>query len=110
MSLKYLINSVAGFAALLIATFCTATEGNATLVFVANLNGPSESPPNASLGTGVAEVDFDTVADTMRVSVAFQGLLGTTTASHIHCCTTVPLTGTAGVATQVPTFPSFPLG
>jgi len=46
----------------------------------------------------------------MRVVVSFSGLTGTTTASHIHAATTVPGTGTAGVATQTPTFAGFPLG
>ena len=46
----------------------------------------------------------------MRVEVTFSGLLGTTTASHIHCCTAVPGVGTAIVATTVPTFTGFPLG
>jgi hypothetical protein len=78
--------------------------------FTAVLNGPTESPPNASPGTGFAEVDFDPIAQTMRVQVSFAGLLGTTTASHIHCCTAVPFTGTTGVATTVPTFFGFPLG
>src|SRR5205807_1941406 len=80
------------------------------IVYTANLNGPSESPPNASPGTGFAEVDIDTVAKTMRVQVTFSGLLGTTTASHIHSATATPGTGTAMVATQVPTFIGFPLG
>src|SRR5260370_18968189 len=30
--------------------------------------------------------------------------------AHIHCCTTLPFTGNAGVATTTPTFPAFPLG
>jgi hypothetical protein len=46
----------------------------------------------------------------MRVLVDFQGLLSTTTASHVHCCTPTPLSGAAGVATQTPTFVGFPLG
>jgi hypothetical protein len=46
----------------------------------------------------------------MHVQVTFSGLLGTTTASHIHCCTTIAGTGIAGVATVVPTFTGFPLG
>jgi hypothetical protein len=46
----------------------------------------------------------------MHVHVDFSGLLGTTTASHIHCCTAVPDAGTAGVATTTPTFAGFPLG
>jgi hypothetical protein len=80
------------------------------IVYTANLTGPGESPPNASPGTGSAEVDFDIAAHTMHVLVSFSGLLGTTTASHIHSATAVPGTGTAGVATQVPTFVLFPLG
>jgi hypothetical protein len=74
------------------------------------LNGPSESPPQPSPGTGLAEVDVDTVANTLHVQVTFSGLLGTTSASHIHSPTAAPFTGTAGVATTSPTFPNFPLG
>jgi hypothetical protein len=80
------------------------------LEFTAVLTGPAESPPNASPGTGSADVIIDPLAHTMDVDVVFSGLLGTTTASHIHCCTAVPGTGTAGVATMVPTFVGFPLG
>jgi len=82
----------------------------ATITYQTNLTGPGESPPNASAGTGFATVVIDTVANTMFVSVSFSGLSGTTTASHIHCCTAVPFTGTAGVATQTPTFLNMPLG
>ena len=53
---------------------------------------------------------IDIVAHTMTVDVTFTGFTGTTTASHIHCCTAVPDTGTAGVATTTPTFTGFPLG
>src|SRR5262249_53933685 len=49
-------------------------------------------------------------ANTLAVDASFSGLLGTTTASHIHCCTTDPFTGAAGVATMVPTFTNLPLG
>jgi len=80
------------------------------IVYTATLDGASEFPPNASPGTGFARVEFDTAARTMKVQVTFQDLIGTTTASHIHAATTVPGTGTAGVATTVPTFPGFPLG
>lgn len=84
---------------------------NATLVsYAANLNGPSESPPNASPGSGLAQVDIDTAAHTLHVNVTFSGLLGTVTASHIHAATTVAGTGTAGVATMTPTFVGFPSG
>jgi len=74
------------------------------------LNGPSESPPNASPGTGVATVVIDAAAHTMSINLSFSGLLGTTTACHIHAPTAVALTGTAGVATTTPTFAGFPSG
>ena len=97
-----------------IATLTLAGLGSAAKadvwVFNANLDGPSESPSNASPGTGFATVTWDTVTHTMRVEASFTGLLGTTTASHIHAATTIPNTGTAGVATTTPTFAGFPLG
>ena len=74
------------------------------------LSGPAESPPNGSPGTGGAEVTIDNVANTMRVQCTFSGLLGTTTASHIHTPTAVALSGTAAVATMTPAFTGFPLG
>jgi len=74
------------------------------------LNGANESPPNASLGTGVAEITIDDVANTMRVQATFSGLTGTTTACHIHGPTAVAGTGTASVATQTPLFTGFPTG
>lgn len=93
-------------AVLFFAVACTADVLN----YQAILSGSIESPPNASAGTGVASINYDTVAHTLALSIVFSGLTGTTTASHIHCCTTVPFTGTAGVATTLPTFAGFPLG
>jgi len=81
-----------------------------TITYQTNLTGSAESPPNASAGTGFASVVIDTVTNTMFVSVSFSGLSGNTTASHIHCCTASPGVGTAGVATQTPTFLNLPLG
>jgi len=80
------------------------------ILYTASLSGPNESPTNASPGTGFAVVGYDPLLHLLSVDVTFQDLLGTTTASHIHCCTTTPLTGTAGVATTTPTFAGFPLG
>jgi hypothetical protein len=81
-----------------------------TVVYTAVLSGPNESPANASPGTGSATVTFDLVANTMDVNVIFAGLSAANTASHIHCCTAVAGTGTAGVATTTPTFTGFPSG
>jgi hypothetical protein len=84
---------------------------NATLITLgATLTGAAEAPPNASPGIGFATVTYDDVAHTLRVQASFSGLLGTTTAAHIHCCTAAANTGTAGVATQTPSFAGFPLG
>ena len=80
------------------------------ITYSAKLSGPNESPPNSSPATGLTTVVIDDVENIMTVNTSFSGLTGTTTASHIHCCTTLPLTGTAGVATSLPTFPAFPLG
>lgn len=82
----------------------------AILTYTANLDGLSESPPNVSPGTGFTTVTHDTVLHTMRVQASFSGLLGTTTASHIHGATAIAFAGTAGVATQTPSFSGFPLG
>jgi hypothetical protein len=100
-----------GLAVVIVAMMGLARSASADfIVYTATLNGPSESPPNASPGTGTAEVDVDTTANTMRVRVTFAGLLANSTASHIHAATATPGTGTAGVATTTPTFPNFPLG
>lgn len=97
------------FAALASLSLCGIAHG--TLIdFQAVLSGPAESPPNASPGTGFADVLYNDVAHTLTVNVTFSGLLGTTTASHIHAATASPGTGTAGVATTTPTFAGFPLG
>jgi hypothetical protein len=93
-----------------LALGCAATVQAAVTSYGAFLSGPAEFPPNASPGTGFAQVDIDPIAHTMRVRADFTGLTGTTTASHIHAATTLPGTGTAGVATTTPTFAGFPLG
>jgi hypothetical protein len=80
------------------------------LTYDAILNGASESPPNVSPATGAALVTIDDVINSMQVDVVFAGLVAPNTAAHIHCCTTVPGTGTAGVATTTPTFTGFPGG
>jgi hypothetical protein len=86
-----------------------------SLVFTATLSGANERPnPANSPGTGFATVTVD--GNIMTVNATFSGLVSTTatgapsgvTAAHIHCC--APATGTAGVATPVPTFPGFPSG
>ena len=100
--------SVAVIAVVMIGTAAPADA--AVVTYWTNLNGANEAPPNASPGVGAAQVDIDVVAHTMRVQASFAGLLGNTTACHIHAPTAVAGTGTAGVATMTPSFTGFPLG
>ena len=72
-------------------------------------SGSAINPANASPAVGTTTVIYDDVAHTLFISEDFSGLLGPTTASHIHCCAPLPKDN-AGVATQVPTFIGFPLG
>ncbi|MBA5687104.1 CHRD domain-containing protein [Rugamonas apoptosis] len=74
------------------------------------LDGAHEDPANASKGIGAAVINFDDLMHQLQVTVAYGGLDGVTTAAHIHCCTTSPGTGSAGVATELPSFTGFPLG
>jgi hypothetical protein len=76
--------------------------------YTAILNGPSESPANGSPGLGSGL--FTLSGNLFTLAVTFSNLTAPTTASHIHCCTSSPFAGTAGVASQVPSYPGFPLG
>ena len=79
-------------------------------IFVTTLSGAAEAVPNASPATGWARITIDNILMTMRVEASFADLVAGNTASHIHCCTAAPGTGTAGVATVTPTFTGFPTG
>ena len=83
----------------------------APITYTTSLSSLGEpAPGNTSTATGFATVIVDPVTHTMDVFATFLGLFGPTTASHLHCCTATPGTGSAGVATQVPTFLNLPLG
>ena len=106
--------------ALIAAALSVVPAAAATIPFSAILSPANEVPPTASTGSGTAILDLDVVAHTLRVQIAFSGLVPTapagltpgTTASHIHCCLPSSFaTGVnAGVATTTPTFLGFPLG
>lgn len=96
---------------LAVAVACCLTHSQAAVyVFDAALTGSAEAPPNASPAFGYSVVHYDDVANTLTVQALFAGLVGTTTAAHIHAPTPLPFQGTAGVATTTPTFPGFPSG
>ena len=95
---------------LLLIVFFGASYVSSGQIYWVSLSGPAEAPPNNSPGAGTALITIDAVANTMRVQTTFSGLLAGVTASHIHAATAVAGTGTAGVATTLPTFPGFPSG
>ncbi|MBY0307140.1 MAG: CHRD domain-containing protein [Phycisphaerales bacterium] len=74
------------------------------------MDGPSESPPNASPATGNATITWDSVTRLLTIDLNFLGLIGSSTAAHIHASTPTPFAGTADVATQTPYFAGFPTG
>jgi hypothetical protein len=86
----------------------TSSAAAALTIFNAELSGAQETIPTGSPGSGFAIVTIDDIAFTMQVQVTFADLVGTTSASHIHCCQ--PPGVTAAVATQTPSFIGFPLG
>jgi hypothetical protein len=95
---------------LIVMVFFGASNFSNGQVYYVNFSGAAEVPSNNSTGTGKATITIDLVANTMRVQADFSGLLAGVTASHIHAATAVAGTGTAGVATSVPTFTGFPSG
>ena len=99
-------------AGVLICTMSAPASAQALVDYRATLSGAAEAPPNASPGAGQVTITLDQSAATpiLRVQASFSDLLGTVTAAHIHCCTAAAGTGTAGVATQTPTFIGFPSG
>ncbi len=50
----------------------------------ASLDGKSESPPNASAGTGTADIDYDAATKKLSWKLTYSGLSGPATAAHFH--------------------------
>jgi hypothetical protein len=93
--------------ALLFSMLATTAAFAATTSYRSTMSGPSEAPPNPSPGASIATIVIDDVAMTLSLTIPFVDLLAPSTAAHLHCCTALPLTGTAPPAIS---FPDFPLG
>jgi hypothetical protein len=50
----------------------------------ATLDGKSETPPNASAGTGTADIDYDAASKKLTWKLTYTGLSGPATAAHFH--------------------------
>jgi CHRD domain len=55
-----------------------------TINYKANLGAKDEVPPNASTGTGSAEITYDTTTKMLTWTVTFAGLTGPATVAHFH--------------------------
>jgi hypothetical protein len=109
------VRNLSRFATIAAVAAIPAVGGAQPMIF-GGVVSPANQPSvvGAPTGSGLTQVTIDPTAHTLRVYVAFAGLTGPNTASHIHCCTADPfplnLLQTAGVATATPTFPGFPAG
>lgn len=105
------MNNLALFASGLLATAAASSSAFAhSNVYEAKLFGSNEIPAVTTPGFGTATITLDEDAMSMRVQASFEGLQGAVGSAHIHCCTAQPASGTAGVATPLPSFPGFPAG
>jgi hypothetical protein len=50
----------------------------------ATLDGKSEVPPNASTGTGTADIDYDAATKKLSWKLTYSGLSGPAIAAHFH--------------------------
>jgi hypothetical protein len=64
------------------------------------LDGKSEVPPNASAGTGTADIDYDAATKKLSWKLSYSGLTGPATAAHFHGPTEPGKN--AGVAVAIP--------
>lgn len=114
--IKNLLASATCFAAAILGLVGDA--GAVPVTYKAVLDGPSESPSNASPGTGIAIVVLDSDTNFLSITASFSDLVPTTaagapsgtTVAHIHCCTALPGTANVGVAVTPGTLPGFPAG
>jgi hypothetical protein len=103
--MRYLSPALMMFATL---TLSAPVAHAVPITFTTFLSGSQEVPAVDTPGVGFALIFLDPTEHTLQVNEIFGLLTSPTTASHIHCC--APPGMNAMVATQVPTFPGFPLG
>ena len=72
----------------------------------ATLDGKSEVPPNASAGTGTADIDYDAATKKLSWKLSYSGLSGPATAAHFHG--PAEPGKNAGVAVAIPNATSSP--
>ena len=71
--------------ALALAAFVAAPSAEAkTMTYRVVMNGKSETPPNASKGTGTGTVKYDDATKELSWTIKYSGLSGDATAAHFH--------------------------
>lgn len=88
--------------ALVFGMVLAPAAARAQAIFTGDLDGASVNPPNASPGTGAAEVG--NLGNLLTVDLSFSALVAPATAAHIHCCAAPP--ATVGVAVTLTGFPT----
>jgi len=73
----------------------------------ATLDGKSEVPPNASTGTGTADIDYDAATKKLSWKLTYSGLSGPATAAHFHGPAAAG--ANAGVAVAIPNATTSPV-
>jgi hypothetical protein len=84
----------------LVASLVAAPAGADTIHLYAFIDGLQEVPPNATPGTGYADIQFDTVTKIMSWTITFSGLIGTVTDAHFHG--PAPVGVSAGIRIHIP--------
>ena len=74
--------------------------------YKATLDSKSEVPPNASTGTGMADIDYDPATKKLSWKLTYTGLSGPATAAHFHG--PAEAGKNAGVAVAIPGATSSP--
>jgi hypothetical protein len=98
------------FAAAALALVIAPAAQATVFAYAGKLKGSNEVPATGSTATGWAQVWYNSATHKLEVHVTFSGLIGTSTASHVHVRTGSPPGPTGGVATELPAFTGFPLG
>ena len=77
---------VGGYSAWVLAAFLGASSlaGAETITYKAAMNSQKEVPANASMGSGNAELTYDTNSKMLTWTINFQGLTGPATVAHFH--------------------------
>jgi hypothetical protein len=73
----------------------------------ATLSGKTEVPPNASSGTGTADLDYDPASKKLSWKLTYSGLSGPATAAHFHG--PAEAGKNSGVAVAIPNAASSPV-